>query len=175
MRISTRFQFRPLSEEEVEGGYWEWFNDMETTKGMVHGAIPMTKEECLEYVGQVRKSNSAIVFAVYTRVNPIKHVANVSLQRICWHHRSAEFGIIIGDAQSRGRGYGTEITKYIVDYGFRELNLHRIHLGVLSSNKAGINAYKKAGFIVCGIDREAVYKDGQWVDVVRMEVINGRQ
>ena len=54
----------------------------------------------------------------------------------------------LGIALSReyiGRGYGTDAMRVIVGYGFREMGLHRIQLGVAPFNPAGIRAYEKAG------------------------------
>lgn len=41
------------------------------------------------------------------------------------------------------KGYGTEAMKFMVDYAFRWLALHRISLGVFESNKGAIASYKK--------------------------------
>jgi RimJ/RimL family protein N-acetyltransferase len=46
-----------------------------------------------------------------------------------------------------GRGYGMGAMRVIVDYGFREmdLHLHRIQLSVARFDPAAIRAYQKAG------------------------------
>jgi len=41
------------------------------------------------------------------------------------------------------KGYGSEITEFIVDYAFRHLNMHRISLGVVAVNARAIAVYKK--------------------------------
>jgi len=42
-----------------------------------------------------------------------------------------------------GRGYGTEITRFMVGYGFQHLNMHRITLGVFQRNARAIAMYLK--------------------------------
>ncbi|KAF7979650.1 hypothetical protein HWV62_41623 [Athelia sp. TMB] len=42
-----------------------------------------------------------------------------------------------------GKGYGTEITEFTVDYAFRGLNMHRVSLMVSEHNAAAIVVYKK--------------------------------
>lgn len=42
-----------------------------------------------------------------------------------------------------GKGYGTEAMKFVVDYAFRALNLHRVSLGVFDTNGRAQNLYKK--------------------------------
>ena len=57
----------------------------------------------------------------------------------------------------------------LVDYGFRHLNMHRIWLGVLASNKRAIRSYTACGF------REEVHRRRHiWVDgVLQDEVMMG--
>jgi RimJ/RimL family protein N-acetyltransferase len=85
--------------------------------------------------------------------------------------RWAMAGIALG-REHIGRGYGTDAMRVIVGYGFRELGLHRIQLGVASFNTAGIRAYQKAGFTEEGRYREAVRHDGRWYDTVLMSILD---
>jgi RimJ/RimL family protein N-acetyltransferase len=60
----------------------------------------------------------------------------------------------------------------IIDYGFREMGLHRIQLGVAPFNPAGIRVYEKAGFVEEGRHRELVLHDGRWYDEVLMSILD---
>jgi RimJ/RimL family protein N-acetyltransferase len=70
-----------------------------------------------------------------------------------------------------GRGYGTDAVRLIVSYGFREVGLHRIQLGVFSFNARAMAAYRKAGFVEEGRRREAIRHDGHWYDDVQMSIL----
>ncbi|MEV8372369.1 GNAT family protein [Kribbella sp. NPDC056861] len=83
---------------------------------------------------------------------------------------SCNFRILIG-AAGQGRGLGTEATRLIVGYGFEQLELHRIELGVYAFNPRAQRAYEKAGFVVEGIRRDALRWDGEWVDEIVMSVL----
>ena len=85
--------------------------------------------------------------------------------------RCATIGIALG-RQYIGRGYGTDAMRVIVSYGFREMGLHRIQLGVTPFNAAGIRAYEKAGFVEEGRLRESVLHDGRWYDEVLMSILD---
>ncbi|KAH8651175.1 acyl-CoA N-acyltransferase [Xylariales sp. PMI_506] len=82
-----------------------------------------------------------------------------------YQHRVAMLGICIAAAH-RGKGYGTEMVNWAVDWGFRRGNLHRIHLGVWSYNHNAIELYRKLGFVEEGRDREAVFYDREWHDII---------
>jgi len=85
--------------------------------------------------------------------------------------RCAAVGIALG-REHIGRGYGTDAMRIIVGYGFREMGLHRIQLGVASFNSAGIRAYQKAGFTEEGRQRESVLHDRRWYDSVLMSILD---
>jgi RimJ/RimL family protein N-acetyltransferase len=88
-----------------------------------------------------------------------------------WSHGDAEVGIGIGDRTSWGKGYGTDALRVILCYGFTELNLRRITLGVFEYNKRAIRSYEKAGFILEGRQRKALYRDGSRVDIIYMGIL----
>jgi RimJ/RimL family protein N-acetyltransferase len=95
----------------------------------------------------------------------------VSLTSIDRVHRSAEFHIMIGEPQSRGRGLGTDATREMVRHAFRDLNLHRVYLTVREGNAAARKLYEKVGFKVEGLLRDAVYKDGRFENLVMMAIL----
>ena len=110
-------------------------------------------------------------FAIETLEDPPVLVGNVGLWGARPKDRCATIGIALG-REYVGRGYGTDAMRVIVSYGFREMGLHRIQLGVAPFNPAGIRAYEKAGFVEEGRLRESVLHDGRWYDEVLMSVLD---
>jgi RimJ/RimL family protein N-acetyltransferase len=88
-----------------------------------------------------------------------------------WNHRTAWLGIGIGEPEYRGRGYGTDAMRLLVGYGFRELDLHRIQLGVLANNPRAIRCYEKVGFVREMVRRAEIYRDGQRIDAIYMGLL----
>lgn len=78
---------------------------------------------------------------------------------------------MIGDRESRGRGIGKAVTRLVVDYGFRMLNLNRVELSCLATNERARRLYAGLGFVVEGTLRQAQFKDGHYIDVVQMSVL----
>ena len=97
-----------------------------------------------------------------------KPVGSVYYRDIDNHNRSAEYGIFIGEESARGKGLGTETAKLFPDFGFAELQLHRISLRGLAENTAARRSYEKAGFVQEGVFRDMELLDGQYRDVVFM-------
>ena len=98
-------------------------------------------------------------------------IGHISLHDIDHLNRHAFFGIVIGKQEHRGKGYGTEAVRLILDYGFNTMNLHNIMLSVHADNHAGIASYKKVGFKEAGRRREWVFKNGQYIDVIYMDIL----
>lgn len=101
-----------------------------------------------------------------------KKIGSVYLRDINMLHKNAEFGIFIGEDKFRGIGYGTEATKLIIEYAFRNLNLHRVFLRVFEENQQAINSYKKSGFNIEGVAIDMVFMDGKFHNIVFMSKIN---
>jgi RimJ/RimL family protein N-acetyltransferase len=110
-------------------------------------------------------------FAIETLGDPPVLAGHVGLWGARPKDRCATLGIALGRAHI-GRGYGTDAMRVIVDYGFREMGLHRIQLSVAPFNPAAIRVYEKAGFTEEGRHRELVLHDGHWYDEVLMSILD---
>lgn len=108
-------------------------------------------------------------FSVETRDGEL--VGHVSLWGAEVRNRCATFGIVIGP-EHQSRGFGTEATRLAVDYGFRELGLHRIELSVNAENARAIAAYRRAGFEQEGVFRSKLFFDGRFHDQVFMAALS---
>ena len=85
--------------------------------------------------------------------------------------RGSDLGIMIGEAQYRDKGYGTDTMLTLVRFGFEQMNLHKISLGVFEFNARGYAVYKKVGFVEEGRRREEIYQDGRYWDVIWMSML----
>jgi RimJ/RimL family protein N-acetyltransferase len=99
------------------------------------------------------------------------HIGNAYLTDIDRIYRSATFGIFLGSVTDRGRGYGRDATRLILRHAFEVEGLHRVELDALVTNERAIRLYRFCGFREEGIRREAAFKNGKWVNVLRMAVL----
>jgi RimJ/RimL family protein N-acetyltransferase len=67
-------------------------------------------------------------------------------------------------SDQRGKGYGTEATKLLVDYLFLSKNLIRIQAHTDAKNTASQKALKNVGFKKEGIIRKSAFARGEWRD-----------
>jgi RimJ/RimL family protein N-acetyltransferase len=70
-----------------------------------------------------------------------------SLMAIDWKNGHAHHGMMLGDKQTRGKGYGTDTIMAVMRYAFEELRLERLETGMIEYNAASLHVYcKKCGW-----------------------------
>ena len=110
-----------------------------------------------------------VLFIIYTNDN-IK-VGMIGLSKIDTRNRSAEFGRFFISRSYRGKGFGKESLKLILEYSFNHLNLHRIYLNAFEHNDRAINLYTKLGFKKEGIKRDHIYMNGSYNNLICMSIL----
>ncbi len=134
--------YRPVS----QGNFDEWFNTIGKDPSRV--VFSIRKQGDLALLGYVQVTN----------IHPI--------------YRSAEIGIMIGDSENRGTGYGREALTLCVAYCWQELNLQRLTMMIIGDNGRALRAYLKAGFTVEGRLRRAIYLNGKYEDTTILSQLN---
>jgi RimJ/RimL family protein N-acetyltransferase len=84
--------------------------------------------------------------------------------------RQAEVGVALV-ADARGRGYGTDALRVLVEFAFTRRNLRRLYLSTLASNAAALASYVKVGFVEEGRRREHCWVRGRYDDEVEMGLL----
>lgn len=156
---------RSLTESDLQGNWYKWFNDTEVTKFQNKGVVPNTIEKQRDYYEYLKKSHEDIVLAIIHDKDDI-HIGNIGLHKIDYIHRHADVGIVLGERKYWNRGYATKCIEAIKNYSFKTLNLHRLTAHTMKDNKPSYNAFLKAGFKEEGIMSEFFYKNGKYLDMI---------
>lgn len=98
-------------------------------------------------------------------------VGSVYFRDIDYKNSSGEFGIFLGEENSRGIGIGAIATRLFVDFGHEDLGLHRIFLRLLSENIIAYKTYIRCDFKLEGIFRDMIKINDKFVDVIFMSSI----
>lgn len=73
-------------------------------------------------------------------------IGTCGLRGIDADNGTAFFGLMIGEPELWGRGYGTAAACALLKFGFRELGLQEIRLSCHRSNRRALRCYEKVGF-----------------------------
>jgi diamine N-acetyltransferase len=151
--------------------YDRWFNDFEVGLPYFLQLRPHTREAREAWYEQLARDDpSTTDFQIYERAT-MRPIGRTMLDQIDLFNRTAEFGILIGEKECWGKGYGSETAVLMLDYGFTLLRLHNIMLRVDSYNERAIRAYRRAGFREFGRRHEARSRGERAYDVVHMECL----
>jgi RimJ/RimL family protein N-acetyltransferase len=101
---------------------------------------------------------------------PVGHIMLSKPTPTMAHHRNCEIGIGMLK-EHRGKGYGSEAILWILDWGFRMANMHRIGLECFEWNEGAVKLYKKLGFTLEGRRREFLWFNGRWYDKLNFSML----
>jgi RimJ/RimL family protein N-acetyltransferase len=149
-----------------------WDNDFAVTVLAGDPLRPKTLEACEADFDRHAKGDDHtwVDFLIYERAT-LRLIGVTGLRDISATQRSATLGICIGEKDCWGKGYGTEATILLLDYGFSVLGLHNVMLDTFSYNERAIRAYRRAGFREFGRRREAARLGTHVFDVVYMDCL----
>jgi RimJ/RimL family protein N-acetyltransferase len=170
--VGEKVALGPLRKDTISLAY-RWLNDFEVSLRSGDPVRSITMESLqAEFERDNKEMNYRwFGFTIYERATK-RAIGFTELREIQWPDASATFGIVIGEKDCWNKGYGTETTKLMLDYGFAVLGLHNIMLTTYGYNLGAIRAYTKAGFREMGRRREAHIWGGRRYDEVAMDCLS---
>lgn len=148
----------------------KWVNDQEVTKYLNAFLYPISRVEEEKFLERVMSRNDTEKNLVIETKEGV-YIGQISLHKIDWKNNNAELGIIIGNKEYWGKGYGTETIKILLHHAFNQMNLYKIYLRVFELNKRGIRCYEKCGFKEEGRLRQNYFYNGKYYDVILMGIL----
>ena len=164
---------RPIKRSDITN-YLKWFNDSEVIYYLAM-YLPMTEmaeEKWIEDAASRTQAGTSVYFIIEAiEGDSSKPLGTIGLHGISPKDHVGTFGIAIGEKDYWGKGYGTEATQLILEYGFQQLNLHRISSSAFAFNERSIRLHKKVGFKDEGRQREAIFKNGSFHDHIMFGIL----
>ena len=154
-----------LGVEHVEG-VWQALQDPEVLR-FTGTHTKFTRESVEDWTAKLLGRDDRADYAI---MRDGAYIGDASLNDLDADNRSISFRIVLVEF---GRGYGTEATRLLLDYAFDVVGVHRVTLEVFDFNTRAQRVYEKCGFVREGVQREALYWDGQWHDTIGMAVLAG--
>ena len=149
--------------------YQRWMNDLNITRTLGVPRIPMTTGREQAWLDGALASSDP-TFTIYT-LDDMRPIGNTGLHDFSPANDTCYFGILIGERDSWGHGYGTEVTRLMLHYAFDVLGIQNVMLTVHADNTRGIRAYERAGFRRIGARRNAICVGRRRIDEVLMDAI----
>ena len=160
--MSARVELRDFEHGDA-GAVHRWFNDRSATEGLLEQRESFSEREAADWVeravdtaGEDRKW--AVVVDGGEDASGFVALYGIGRQI------APELGVLIADADARGRGVGREAIRMAAARAF-ELGAHRVYARILARNDASQRAFESVGFRREGVLRDHVRRGDELLDV----------
>ena len=99
-----------------------------------------------------------------------RFVGHTGIHGIKWPNGTATTGSMIVDAESRGKGCGTEAKLLLLYHAFYILGLRKVHSRVKAWNAQSLGHLLKCGYQIVGRHKQEEFHEGEFVDEILLEV-----
>ena len=145
-------------------------NDPWTESMVVGWCPPISKRQQEKWFESLSLNKDSMLFMIETEEDGT--VGYTCLVNIDWKNRSANGGIMLSNKKNMSKGIATDTYMTLLRYAFLELNLHRVNGAILDYNKASQKfSIEKVGSHKEGIKRQAIYKNGEYHDLVLIGIL----
>ena len=165
----TQANLRPLETSDLEN-IMKWVNDPEVVGNFAELGKEITREEEEKYLERILSSDTDRMYAIEDQEG--NYIGNIGIHEINKSDRSGRFGLIIGNKDYWGQGYGQSAINALLDKAFSELEMHKVWGVFLETNEKmyHINV-NKVGFKVEGVMRDEYFRRGEYHDMVRISML----
>ncbi len=133
-------------------------------------SFPLTQESMDWYIRDTNDIASSDAF-IFKAVEGDEVLGHISLGGISTVNKSARISRVFVSEAGRGKGVCTFMVKEVLKFGFEQMKLHRIALGVYTSNTSALACYTKAGLQVEGINRDVLLVNGKYWSMAEMAIL----
>ena len=95
-----------------------------------------------------------------------KLIGVTGLTYIDWKNRHSEISIYLSTKGWQIKPEAKEVLNLIMEYGFEELNLHRLYVEIFELMKENISLFTKMKFVKEGHLRQKVWRQNKWWDTL---------
>lgn len=160
-------RLRVWREDDI-GKLTELRNDIKLQSYLLSRVRGSNSEQTRQWLQQRSSGSSSLLFIVADkgRDTPLGYIQFIDIESI---DQTAKLGICLS-SEAQGKGVGQEVLLLALQYLFDCWAIRKVTLEVSEGNIRAIRCYEKIGFRQCGKYMKHKYIDGEWRDLVIMEL-----
>lgn len=144
MRLEgEKIYLKPIVLESAEV-FFKWVNDPIVNKYLLLKP-PENLEGEITWLKEVIRNPKDLVLSIYLKENN-KMIGNIGTHNLDNPDKNFTLGILIGEKEEWGKGYGTDAFTTLTPYLFKEKGAKKLNLTVAKKNISAQKVYLKAGF-----------------------------
>lgn len=90
-------------------------------------------------------------------------------------NKRAGIGIIIQNKIDRTKGYGKESLSLLIDFSFKQLQLHQLFANINTENKPSISLFTTFGFEEVGVKKDWNFYNNSYQDETLFQLIHNKK
>ena len=137
--VGNKVTLKSVGEGDFYKKYEEWLGHEEVIKWI--GKEELTKEEIIQMHSEWKENPANLTLGIYENKTQ-KPLGDINLFDSEEFENGPEIGIMVGE---RGKGFGTEAMKLMLEYAFKIIKTSRVNLIVYKDSPA-VKLYQKIGF-----------------------------
>jgi RimJ/RimL family protein N-acetyltransferase len=138
--------------------YLSWLRDINNNKFIESAKEDYSKEELIEYINSKNNSAKALLLGIFEN-HTCTLFGTIKLEPVDLDTKTGWVGILIGDPNNHGKGYGFESLDILFSYCASILKIEKIFLGVSPNNFPALKLYEKLGFLPNSNKKNVMYLD----------------
>lgn len=142
--LTERLALRSLDAPSDE--YVAWMNDPKVVRFTEARFSSHSRAGIAAYIDAVNNSPNDVLFGIFESG---RHIGNVKIGPIDWHHHHAYIGLIIGFRDRWGKGLAAEAIRAATAHA-ASIGLRTLVAGVYANNIGSIKTFRKAGYREAG-------------------------
>lgn len=163
-----KITLRAIEEKDLDVLH-KWANDPSIWHLLGGWHFPSSMDYMQEWFTKEKYDNLNHRFAI--DAPDIGIIGTANLVEIDWKNNHAFHGMMLGDKDIRGKGYGLDTIMTIMKYAFEELHLERLDGSMIEYNQISLNIYcNKLGWKEEGRQRNWYFRKNKYWDRVMVGI-----
>jgi diamine N-acetyltransferase len=146
-----------------------WLDDPELRK-QVGAREPLSEDDAEQWFERISNDPHRAWYVIVAEEGD-RVVGEAGLLRMDPTWRTTDMTVIVGEPGARGKGYGTEAARLLLDFAFQYMGFHRVAIGVVGFHEDALRFWERLGFRREGVQREGYLVDGEFHDFVMMSIL----
>jgi ribosomal-protein-alanine N-acetyltransferase len=168
---NSEITLRSLFVKDVTERYVNWMNDPDISQFLESRWDIHTLKSTREYVKSMRESPIDIMFGIFL-TKGMTHIGNIKIGSINEKHKYADLGLIVGEKQYWGKGFGTQAIKLATEFAFSRYGLNKLIAGIYANNIGSYKAFINSGYRKVGVFKRHRIFLNSYVDQIIVEKCN---
>ena len=138
---------RTMEQSDASLVYLGWLSDPQINAHLeVRFSPPQSTADLESFITSINTSSHTLMLGIFLKEDD-RHIGNIKLGPIDWHHQVGDVGFLIGDKHQWGKGLASTAIALLANYALTHLKLAKLTAGCYAENEGSRRALQKAGFM----------------------------